>query len=59
MSHKEFMNELLDLWENYFPQMRFCQFIENVRSRYGDQYYVENEMFLDRVREYCYEITAR
>lgn len=56
---KEFCYDLGLLWEKNCSQLRFGQLIENIRTKNGDLFYLNNEEMMDIIREYCEEASSR
>lgn len=47
-----FYNELKELHKTFFPDWRFSQFFMNFCGWYGDPFYLEEDRFLTRVKDY-------
>lgn len=48
----KFYDELKEIHKKEFPDWRFGQFIMNFLSWNGDPFYLEENKFLERVKEY-------
>ena len=51
-----FYFELKNIHKTYFPDWRFGQFMINFISWYGDPFYLEEDTFLERIKEYIDEV---
>ena len=47
-----FYEELKQIHKKYFPDWRFGQFIVNFLSYCGDPFYMEEDRFIEKVKEY-------
>ena len=47
-----FYDELKEIHKNFFPDWRFSQFFMNFCSWYGDPFYLEEDRFLAKVKNY-------
>lgn len=54
---RKFLNKLADIWETYFPDLRFGQFIfcvfSLINTAMKDPFYIEDEEFLTYVQEFA------
>lgn len=48
----DFMFQLGQIWKNYFPDWRFGQLIMNFIREYGDPFYLEEGMFIEKMNEF-------
>lgn len=48
----DFMFQLGQIWKNYFPDWRFGQLIANFIREYGDPFYLEEDMFIEKMNEF-------
>lgn len=51
-----FYDELKELHKKYFPDWRFGQFMYNFMAWYGDPFYLEEKLFISKVKEYIKEM---
>ena len=57
MNNRETYNKIKDLHQNYFPEMRVGQFLNNFtqwhEKKYGnDFFYLENNVFCERLTDF-------
>ena len=50
-----FMQEMGDWWKSSFPDWRFGQVMVNFMRTYGDPFYLEEDEFMEKFREFCQE----
>ena len=53
----EFCNELATLWKNYYPDMRFGQFVLNlytyISNNARDMFFIEDQQMMQYIKEFC------
>lgn len=47
-----FLYVLRKIWENNFPDWRFGQLMVNFIKEYGDPFYMEDHVFIDKLLEF-------
>ena len=54
-----FMYELGDIWQKELPDWRFGQLMYNFMADYGDPFYLEEDKFLEKFKEYVDKVKGR
>ena len=47
-----FMTQLGEMWKKFFPDWRFGQLMVNFMREFGDPFYMEEDMFLEKMADF-------